>query len=180
MSPEHSVFNKSPSSVYLTNLLCSLCVGVTGFIIHINMKSQHCKKTNILLVNSTYPRSLRRSGSSVSSLTAPIAASQYLHNNWERLLPSPLCCVWLCMSCLLDRDLGNMSYTVYLDMIWGQSVGFKQRGRRRLTERLHYLKWLFVFNFTFQLISSGSGHREVITDAHEPAGPERECVCVCG
>lgn len=90
-------------------------------------------------------------------------------NNWERLLPSPFGCFWLCMSCLLDRDLGNMSYTVYLDMIWGQSVGFKQRGRRRLTERLHYLKWLFVFNFTFQLISSGSGHREVITDTDEPA-----------
>lgn len=53
MSPEHSVFNKSSSSVYLINLLCSLCVGVTGFIIHINMKSQHCKKTNILLVDST-------------------------------------------------------------------------------------------------------------------------------
>lgn len=72
-----------------------------------------------------------------------------------------------------------MSYTVYLDMIWGQSVGFKQRRRRWLTERLHYLKWLFVFNFTFQLISSGSGHREVITDADEPAGPERGSVCVC-
>lgn len=106
-----------------------------------------------------------------------IAASQNLQNNRERLLPSPFGCSWLCMSCLLDRDLGNMSYTVYLDMIWGQSVGFKQRGRRRLTERLHYLKWLFVFNFTFQLISSGSGHREVITDADEPART-RECVSV--
>lgn len=87
-------------------------------------------------------------------------------------------CVWLCMSCLLDRDLGNMSYTVYLDMIWGQSGGFKQRGRCRLTERLHYLKWLFVFNFTFKLISFGSGHREVITDRLQPAGPERVWVCV--
>lgn len=114
------------------------------------------------------------------SPTVLITSSLYLRNNWERLLPSPFDCFWLCMSCLLDRDLGNTSYTVYLDMIWGQSVGFKQRGRCRLTERLHYLKWLFVFNFTFQLISSGLGHREVITNTDEPASTGASlCVCVC-
>lgn len=88
-------------------------------------------------------------------------------------------CLWLCMSCLLDRDLGNSSYTVYLAMIWGQSVGFKQRAETPADGEASLSEMTVCFQFhipaDFRRIAAPRGY-------YWHRGPRqtlRACVCRC-